>query len=138
MQFNLDALNPGVRFYFDEEGVSPDPKQGWIELRQCSGDELTKITKQTRKKKETYRTVDHRPQRFEYEAIDNELENRLVWDYCITDWFLPEKSGRKIECNADNKVMMMTQSPTFMSLYAKFMGQLTKTEPETKDDEEKN
>ena len=128
MKFDLDNLNPGTRFDF------PD-SDAWVCLRTCAGDDLKAIHKQTRKKKIEYR----RGQRFEYQEINEGLESRLLWDFCIMDWGgLFDKHAKPIACNTEMKVLLMGKSVVFSSFVVECLDKLNQAEARDEEKREKN
>ncbi len=102
MKFDLDNLNPGVMF--ETEGG------GKVWLRVCAGDDFRKIRKQTTKKKVEFRNN----QRYEYEVVDEELQSRLLWDFCIVNWDgFYDGENHVIPCNIETKNLLMGQSLAF-------------------------
>ena len=128
MKFDLDNLNPGTRFDF------PDSK-AWVCLRTCAGDDLKAIHKQSRKKRIEYK----RGQRFEYQQIDEKLESKLLWDFCITDWGeLFDAQGKSIPCNTKMKILLMGKSVVFSSFVAERLDILNQAEAQDEEKREKN
>ena len=127
MKFDLDNLNPGTRFDF------PD-SDAWVCLRTCAGDDLKAIHKQSRKKRIDYR----RGQRFEYQKTDEDLESRLLWDFCITDWGgLFDKPGKPIACNTEMKIALMGKSVVFSSFVVDCLDKLNQAEARDEEKREK-
>lgn len=106
MRFDTKNLNPGTKFYFNED----DKEQGYISLRVMTLAETERIAKETVKKervfkKGTYHTI---------EKIDDDKRNKMIWDYVIMDWYnILDEDGNQIECNIDNKLMLFNNSPQF-------------------------
>ena len=117
--FNLKDLNPGT--WFDVEGG------GRICLRVCGADKLREIRKQTVKKQKEYKNG----QRFVFEETNEDLQSKLIWDYCIVTWenFL-DAAGKPIPCNAENKSTLMGNSPFFSKIVANDMKKLAVEENE--------
>ena len=111
----FESGNVSTKFYFDED----NKKAGYIEMRIMGAETLKAINKRTTKKRIEYK----RGQRFEVEDKNEDLENELIWDYCITGWsMLVDADGKEEKCNKDNKVKYMTKSPKFMMFVNKRMG----------------
>lgn len=125
--FNLEDLNPGV--LFDMEGG------GKVRLRVCAGDDFRNIRKQTLKKKVEYKNG----QRHSYEEIDEDLENKLLWDFCIIDWenFF-DGSGNPIPCTKENKVLLMGKSIKFSRFVLDSLNKLAEINSEQAEAESKN
>jgi hypothetical protein len=120
-QVDLDNPNPGTIFYFNED----TPDDGNITLRVCNGDALRKIEKKTTKKTEVFR----RNQRFKDVEVDEDLQQELIWDYCIVDWVgVVDAKNTEIPCVQENKVRLMRFSPVFSAMVMKFLEALETTE----------
>ncbi len=126
--FDLDDLNPGVEFEYEEGG-------GKITLRVCAGDDFKAIRKKTVARKVEYKNG----QRFEVEKTDDDLQGRLLWDFCIVDWegFF-DAEGKPIPCNIDTKNLLMGKSLKFSKFVLDKIQELTDTAEEAKEEEEKN
>ncbi len=129
MRFNLSDLNPATRFYFDDG----NKKNGWVEMRIMDGDTSDKINKKYTKIKVEYR----RGQRYEYISVNDKKSNEETWDYCIFDWLCFDDKGGKMSCTLENKMKLMSGSPTFMNFVLKCLELLNK-EADVGPDLEKN
>ena len=125
--FNLAELNPGVTFDFEGSGK--------ITLRVCAGDDFRNIRKQTSKKKVEYKNG----QRFQVETIDEDLENQLLWDFCIIGWenFF-DASGSPIPCTKENKTLLMGKSIKFSRFVLDCLNKIAEIETEQAEAERKN
>ena len=131
MKLNFNDPNPGVFFPFNDD----NPDAGGVCLRVLPMDELKRIEKATTKKRIEYK----KGQRFEVLTVDNELKERLVFDYMITDWpGLTEDNGDPIECDADNKVRAMNKFVKFANFVSSRMEMLEADSMELKASAEKN
>jgi hypothetical protein len=110
MDFNLDELNPGVEFFFDDNNVS----KGSVTLRVCPPDELTRIEKITDEVKVKYR----RGQRHEYKVRDEKKFDLMLWDYTIVAWSGVTANKAPLECTAENKQRLMGGSAWFAGFVA--------------------
>jgi len=124
--FNMVELNPGT--WFDVEGG------GRICLRICGSDKLREIRKQTVKKKIEYKQGG----RFVYDEVNEDLQGRLIWEYCIVNWenFF-DADGKPIPCNIDTKNALMGNSPMFSKMVTANLTKLADIE-EAEDQEAKN
>lgn len=123
--FNLNELNPGT--WFDIDGG------GKICLRVCGSDKLREIRKQTVKKKSEYK----KGGRFEFDVIDEDLQSKLIWDFCIVAWEnLFDANGQQIPCNSDTKNALMGQSPAFSKIVTDAMKKLTDMESDEEEETE--
>jgi len=107
---NFSSANSGQWYYFDEA----NPELGGVCLRELSTDEATRIEKLTVKHKR--KVV--RGNVVDTKVEDTERANRLIWDYCITDWQNVQLDGRDLDCTRENKVKMMKCVD-----FAKFVGE---------------
>jgi hypothetical protein len=93
MRFDLENLNPGKWFYFD------DDETAGVCLRVAPASEIRRITKATSKKGK---------------GVDQEALDQALWDYCINDWNgIEDANGEAIECNAETKATLMGGAPDF-------------------------
>lgn len=113
MKINLDNLNPGTFFPFEED----NPEEGGVTLRVLTAEKLEEIFKKTQIRKAEYKGSP--PSRFvfsEYKKGGEEKEFELTWDYCILDWSgVVNAAGEEIPCNSQNKILLMKGSPKFSS-----------------------
>ncbi len=125
--WDLNDLNPGASF--DMEGG------GKVRLRVCAGEDFRNIRKQTLKKKVEYKNA----QRHSYEDIDEDLENKLLWDFCIVGWenFF-DASGNPIPCTKENKVLLMGRSIKFSRFVLDSLNKLAEMNIEQAEVESKN
>jgi len=132
MKFNLSNLNPGTKFFFNED----DEKEGSVSLRVCAGDDLRAIRKQSAQDKVEYR----RGSRIEYKKVNEEVENTLLWDFCIVEWegVLSEETNQPIPCTKENKSLLMGKSPVFSKFVGDKLSILADIEDKEKEDLEKN
>ena len=104
--------------WFDMDGG------GRVQLRTLSYDALKKISKQSTRKKVDFKKVEGTPGRFEYEEVNEDLQNELFWDYCIVGWEnLFDSKEKEIPCTKENKTLLMSRS----ALFAKFIADSLKT-----------
>jgi hypothetical protein len=115
MIFDLDGAQP-VWFELDDGGR--------VQLRALTDEDWRAIRKRTTKKRTEYVRVDGVPERFEYEEVDNDLQNRLFYDHLICGWenFF-DRHGQPIECTLENKLLLINSSRRF----ARFVTEALKT-----------
>lgn len=102
---------------------------GRVELRTLSYDVLKKINKQTTRKKVDFKKVEGTPGRFEYEEVNEDLQNELFWDYCIVSWEnLYDSKEKEIPCTKENKVLLMSRSTQFAKFVADSLATLGEDE----------
>lgn len=131
MRFNLEALNPGT-WYFFEEG---DEDKGSVCLRICDVDYLKDIRKKTIRKRVVYK--DH--VRHEYEEEDEDIRNELLWNYCIVDWKgLVDQDNNLIPCDKEMKLLLMGKSVSFATFVNDKLKELSDLESNRQEEVEKN
>lgn len=127
---NLEGPN-GVWFEMDGGGR--------VQLRTLSYDILKQIKKQTTRKKVEFKKVEGTPGRFEYEEVNEELQNELFWDYCIVSWEnLYDSKGKEIPCTKGNRILLMTKSSQFAKFVADSLATLGEDEKIQAEAAEKN
>ena len=124
--FDLKNLNPGVKFFFDEN----DEKGSFVVLRTASAAALDNIRKQAVKVKPEYRNnpKTNRLERIEVIEIDEALQSRLLWDYAIMEWSIMDAEGKTIPCTADMKFLLMNESKVFSEFVSKCLDRLNEDE----------
>jgi len=131
MKFDMNNLNPGTWFYFDDE----KPEEGRVCLRVCNGEILDQIDRETVSRKVEYR----KHQRYETEDVDDKKRDLLMWDYVIVDWEnLCDANGKEIPCTAENKAKLMTGSPFFFQFVSDCVDRLNAEQAAIREQEEKN
>ena len=133
MKLNLENLNPGVFFPFDED--DEESKDG-VTIRLANGDILDQINKKCTKKKVEFR----RGQRYEVIEEDEDRRSTLLWDYVILDWkgLQDDKTGEDIPCTKENKVRLMKGSVKFASFVGNIVEKLTEDTDLYNEELEKN
>ncbi|GAG19376.1 unnamed protein product [marine sediment metagenome] len=108
MKFNMEDLNPGAWFYFNES----DHDDGKILLRVLTTGKLSEIREKSMETKVEY----HNSNRHEFMVANDALRDEIIWDYCIIEWEnLDDDEGVPIECTTENKLKLMNNHPTFSS-----------------------
>jgi hypothetical protein len=129
MDFSSKQQNEGKWCWFNGH----DASDGGLCLRVMSIDESRRISKIVTKSK-------HKPikgQVVKIDEVDEELKDRLTWDYCITAWKDVKLDGKLLECNADNKVKMMKHN-LFAAFFIDRMAELNDELETTRELQEKN
>jgi len=112
---------------------------GRVELRTLSYDSLKKINKQSTRKRVDFKKVEGTPGRFEYEEVNEDLQNELFWDHCIVSWEnLFDSKEKEILCTKENKVLLMTKSAQFAKFVADSLQTLNEDEVTQAEVAEKN
>jgi len=131
MKIDLDNLNPGVFFLFDED----NEKEGGATIRLANGEILSKIDEKciTKKTKMTRRGS------VEEVKENKDLRNEMLWDYVIVDWKgVEDLKGKEIPCTKANKVKLMKGSVKFSSFVGNCIDQLNEDFESYEEDLEKN
>lgn len=126
---NFTTKNEGTWFYFDKN----DQDLGGLCLREMSQTELQKIKKLTTKKKRKFK----RGQLIEVVETNEELETKLIFNYCIVDWKGVSLNGEEVECNAANKEKLL-ESVDFLKLVTEFLEELNEDNKSLNEAREKN
>ena len=112
---------------------------GRVELRTLSYDALKTINKQSTRKRVDFKKVEGTPGRFEYEEVNEELQNELFWDHCILSWkYLFDSKEVEIPCTKENKVLLMTKSAQFAKFISDSLETLNEDEVVQSEVAEKN
>ena len=131
--FDLKNLNPGAKFYWDEE------TDEWVKFRIMADADLRKLRKKCAKERVEYRRVGKGPpQRFEYLEIDEDLFTEEINDFCIVEWRLLDTEGNEIPCTREYKNLLMLHNPQFSDWAAECLEQLRSDIKKKKEEEEKN
>lgn len=129
MKFDLENLNPGTFFPFD------DGTDGGVTIRFADGNIIREIEKKCTKKKAEFR----RGQRFEVIEENEQKRSEMLWDYVIMDWKgVDDINGESIQCTTKNKILLMQGSPVFSAFVGRCMETLGEEIDNYKEDLEKN
>lgn len=102
-----------VGSWFDMDGG------GRVQLRTLDAADLRVIRRHAVKKGAEYKRIDGKAERFEFDVVDEDLQNELFWDRIITAWEnLIDGKGAEIPCTKENKVLLMSRSAKFAKLVA--------------------
>jgi hypothetical protein len=115
MTTNIDFDEVSAKWFEMEGG-------GRLQLRIPSIADWKLIRKQTVRKKVEFKKVDGTPGRFEFEEINEDLQNELFWDAAIVNFENFTNKGILIPCTKENKILLMTNSK-----FAKFFSESFKT-----------
>jgi len=128
--FDLDE-SKGV--WFDMDGG------GRVKLKTLTPSEWKAIRKQTVKKRDVFKKVEGKAERFEYEDVNEDLQNELFWDAIIVDWEnLYDAKEAAILCNRENKILLMDNSQKFASFIVDSLKTLSDSEAAQAEASEKN
>jgi len=126
---NFSSKNDGKWFWFNGK----DDTNGGVCLRVLSIDESRRIDKSTTAKK--FKPI--RGQVTEIKTVDEDLRDRLIWDYCIVSWKDIYLDGKLLEPNTDNKIAMM-KSNTFATFFLDKVSELNEEQEVSTEQLEKN
>lgn len=130
MILDFEDANPPVWFRYPD-----DPDKMAVAVRLCAGEALDEIRKATRKKRVEYK----KGQRFVFFDVNEDLENEMVWDYCIVDWEnMKDPKKKNMPCTKENKCKAMRKSPKFAAFLAVCLRQLAIDLPELQESAEGN
>jgi len=119
--------------FFEMEGG------GRVQLKTISVSDFKAIQKKTVRKKVDYQKVGGTPGRFEYEDVDQDLQNDLYWDAVIVGWEnLVDKNGVDIPCTRENKNLLMTRSKKFLDFVVESLKTLADDDAAAKEAAGKN
>ena len=121
MLFDLENLNPAIKWYLDDD----DKSQGSVTLRALSRDDVMENLKKHTKKT----TEIHRGMQVVKEEISEESDYDS-WDKSIVEWELFDKNNNPIPCTRDNKVLLMGKSPWFQNFVAERLERMRKEFPQ--------
>jgi hypothetical protein len=132
MPIDIQNLNPSAKFFFD--------KDEWVELRTIPMSELKEMRKKVVTDKVEYYQPDGKgqPYRYEVEDVDDDKIFEMMWDYQITDWNIVDKEKKKIPCNTENKILLISNSVEFSDFILKSLKQLGKDNDKRRKKSEKN
>jgi hypothetical protein len=125
----------------DRDGVWFEMEGGGrVKLKALTVDDWKKINKATVKHTPIIEKVDGKPQLFEREITDRDLQTNMINDLIIQDWenFL-DKNENPIPCTIENKNKLLTMNdPTFRDFVDSKIKILNGIKEEQKEAEEKN
>ncbi len=127
---NIDFDEINAKWFEMESG-------GRLQLKNPTMTDWKRIRKLTHHKKVEFKKVDGTPGRFEYEEIDEELQNELFWDCAIVNFENFTNKGVLIPCTKENKVLLMTNSK-FANFFAESFKALVEDEVKREEISEKN
>jgi len=128
MRFDLDNLNPGVWFEFDDKSFS-------VEVRMCAGQDLESIFKKTQKERVEYK----RNGRFEYLDIDHDKRDEMMWDFIVVSWKgIEDGKGKQLPCTTETRKKLMKGSVLFANFIGECLEKLNADSDMILQDKEKN
>lgn len=135
--FDLSALNPVKRFFYDNKEIE------WVDLRQVTEAKYKEFRKQLgiKQRKEIKHNKLGNPVYVQDSSLDEEKLSELVDlanDYTIADWHLLTNENEEIECTFEIKKKMLSECPPFASWIEKCMKELKGNEEEIEEETSKN
>ncbi len=128
MKFNLEDLNPGVFFPFEDE-------DNGVTIRLANGEIIDEIEKKCTKKKVVFR----KGQRHEVIEENKSMRSEMLWDYVIVGWDgVEDSNGNAIPCTTKNKIMLMRGSVKFSAFIGNCVEQLSEDVEVYEEELEKN
>ena len=107
MLFDLENLNPAVKFFLNED----DESEGSVTLRSLTRDEAARILKKHTKKERKWR----RSQQVIEETVNTDQVDYDSWDFNIVEWEIRDTKGEAVPCTRENKILLVGQSPWFQN-----------------------
>ena len=124
----FDLKNEGTFFSFPGES-------GGVSVRVCAGKDIDLINKRTKKVRFEYK----KGQRFEITEVDNELYQKLLWDFCIVSWIdVQDAEGNALPCTPENKMLLMNSSNAFATFVTDALEKVDLAQQKVLEDESKN
>lgn len=112
---------------------------GRVKLRPMTADVLKAIRKQSVKKRVEFKKVEGTPHRFEFEEVNEDMQNELFWDHIIVAWEgLVDGKGADIPCTKENKLKLMMRSVKFSQFITESLKALADDEAKQAEASEKN
>lgn len=140
MPFDLNELNPSVRFnYPDENG------REWVDFRLVDDTERERINKELGIEFKQILKANPLTKKMEW-VFDNDsltreqskaLGNETL-NYQISNWNLITNTGEKIECNKENKLKLVYGSPVFSKWVNQCLKSIEKVIVDAEEELEKN
>lgn len=130
MTTNIDFDEVSAEWFEMEGG-------GRLQLKIPSMADWKQIRKQTIRKKVEFKKVDGTPGRFEFEEVNEDLQNELFWDSAIVNFENFTNKGDLIPCTKENKILLMTNSK-FAKFFSDSFKILTDDMAMQAEDSEKN
>ncbi|WP_432736111.1 hypothetical protein [Maridesulfovibrio sp. FT414] len=131
MKFNLENLNPGTWFNFDDS----NPESGRICVRRlnaATGKRLSRECTSTVRKFSKGKP-------YEVSEFNEDQFDLRFYDYVIVDWEgVEDENGTPIPCTAENKKVLAQESIFFQGLIAEAMEKLEIEQAEKEEAAEKN
>ncbi len=127
------CLEQNTNAWFEMDGG------GQVHLQTLTSNDFKGIKRQTTKKQTEFRRLDGKAERFEFDVINEDLQNELVWDLIILGWKdICDSNGKPIECTRANKIMLMNTAPKFSKFIMERLEKLKEEDARRIEETEKN
>jgi hypothetical protein len=132
---DIHNLNKPAKFFYPGS-----KKKEWIEFRTIPMSRLREWRKETITPKVEYHKVENinKPFRYESEDVDDDKLFELMWDYQIYDWNIKDTDNKPIECNKENKLLLISNSLEFSEFALSSIKKLGEDEVKRREKSEKN
>jgi len=136
----FSSQNTGKVFYFPGQEDVNQKDKAWIRMRPMSNDMVRKIVKSATSIQIDLKSVagDDKLHQVQWEEHDHDLIYEETWDYCIMDWGNVEVDDRPVECNKENKLMLLGNDVFFFKCATEYRSELEKDLEALADIERKN
>lgn len=135
MPIDIKGLNAPAKFFYPGSR-----KKEWVEFRTIPMSKLREWRKETVTPKVEYHKAEdvNKPFRYETEDVDDDQLFDLMWDYQIANWNIEDAEGKPIECNKENKLLLISNSLEFSDFALASIKKLGKDEIKRREKSEKN
>ncbi len=121
-----------MEFDLENTGTWFDYGNGRVCLRTCPSIKLTEFKKKANTKitsEVVFDKTTRAAQRIQTEKVgDEELYNKLLWDYIIADWEGMTVKGEEFKAITDNKILAMNSDVKFATFVTKCLQTLNSLE----------
>lgn len=130
--FDLENLNPTTKFYWTEDEDIAEENKEWVELRLINDEKSKEIHKSigAKIKKELVKDKETRQMQYvrDFELTEKQIAqyDEEAWDYQIYNWKLITPNQQEIECNRENKILLMRKEPRFKAWIERCIEELSK------------
>jgi hypothetical protein len=122
---NFSASNKGKVFYFPDQDEVTQDKRAWVRLRTVTNERLLKMADELQEHQVVLKKDDFGETKpVHWEETDNIAMFTAVWDFCIMEWGNIEVDDKPLECNVDNKMLLMGNDHYFSAWCAAWRKQL--------------
>jgi hypothetical protein len=135
MPIDIKGLNAPAKFFYPGS-----KKKEWVEFRTIPMSKLREWRKETVKPKVEYHKTEDvdKPFRYESEDVDDDKLFELMWDWQIVNWNIEDAENNSIECNKENKLLLISNSLEFSDFALASIKKLSEDELKQRSKSEKN